>query len=399
MIAQHTPNSAWLHFIPFQRAHPRIAAGRGEEPRAQAPGAQVHWLAALPCPAPRFAPPDGWGGPGEGGADLASGPGGGGEGNLERGRGLGARPREVTESRFPRAATPERRLPRAGNWPPQRCVRRRLLESGAWRPRGHDAGESRGWGAQVGSRVLPRASSVARASSGRLPALPLGLVDGSSLVAPGLAGPSLLSDACYPEAWGRFGAPRQPRYPRPGGQGLALWEHGGLQVRWVHRSARWDPRAGRRGDPSHGGAGRASCSPPWARACDRRTQVGSGLWVKRKANAFPLPEESDENRLADGFYLWSFWNFLKRRRGGKHHFVLVFAKHEFIYPARFLDLVCMYLLQFLFPSSSFTMVFFKSRKYCAWIMGMSHTGGRVGIGKIDAKPKTLIPLECLKYSM
>lgn len=97
-----------------------------------------------------------------GGADLGragqiwrSGPGGAG-GNLERGRGLGARPREVNGSRFPRAATPERSLPRAGNWPPQRCVRRRLPESGAWRPRGHGAGESRGWGGSgVGSRVLP----------------------------------------------------------------------------------------------------------------------------------------------------------------------------------------------------------------------------------------------------
>ena len=96
-----------------------------------------------------------------------------------RGRGLGARPREVTGSLFPRPATPERSLPRAGNWPPQRGVRRGLPESGAWRPRGHGGGGGRGVGGSgVGSRVLPRASSVARASSGCFPTLPVGLADG-----------------------------------------------------------------------------------------------------------------------------------------------------------------------------------------------------------------------------
>lgn len=86
-------------------------------------------------------------------------------------------------------------------------------------------------------------------------------------------------------------------------------EHWGLWVRWFHVSPRWDPRAGRRGDPSPGGASRVSHSLPWARASDLRLWeqglgrggVASGLREKRRL--FFYLEKTDENWLENCFYL------------------------------------------------------------------------------------------------
>lgn len=121
---------AWLHLEPFRGCIRELCWVR--QRRSQGSRAlELRCRDRRPRPVPlrRRAPQVGWGGPEAG----RSGPGGewAGRSSGGRGRGLGARPRGVTESRFPRATTPERPLPRAGNRPrplalPQWRVKRGL---------------------------------------------------------------------------------------------------------------------------------------------------------------------------------------------------------------------------------------------------------------------------------
>ena len=142
------------------------------------------------------APLVGWGGPEGAGR---SGPGeragrSSGDGGGASGRGSARWP----ESRFPRAATPQRPLPRAGNRPRPRGTASAACEAGTPRERSVEAaGTRRGrepGGSGVGSRALPRVSCVA--SSGRCWAHRVGLAGGWIAPSPAASGGCVWSN-CF----------------------------------------------------------------------------------------------------------------------------------------------------------------------------------------------------------
>lgn len=262
----------------------------------------------------------------------------GGAGLGGRGRGLGARPREVTRVWVPPGSDcrAQRPRPRAGNWARQRVVEPGRPESRAWRPRPRRGGGRR---AQVrcrcrgASRGAPRGSGLERPRPwppGGTRVAGVGLCERPlrpqrGPLAPGVAGLGVerllgmvfhlleLFFKCR-LGWGsREAVPQAPqRRLLPGGlRGLGPlcrrdrrgWR---AVTRPVERGGRWG-RA-RRALPGlagplrgPGAGGGETPARAWARAPDPRPQVGSGL---RERGRHPSPSgESDENRLAEGCYV------------------------------------------------------------------------------------------------